>query len=57
MTSFIARGMRSEGDDPQIENQELVSPAEQCSSTPDGFGQGFLRKLQCDNTGASPIPF
>jgi len=44
VTSFIAFGMRSEGDDSQMEKQRLVSPAQQCSSTPVGFGQGFLRK-------------
>jgi len=35
-----------------MENQELVSPSRQCSSTPDGYGQGFLRTERCDNTGA-----
>jgi len=29
--------------------------SQQCSSTPVGFGQGFLIKEQCDETGASPI--
>jgi hypothetical protein len=33
--------MRSEGNTQKIENQRLVSPAQKCSSTPDGFGQGF----------------
>ena len=37
-------------------NQELVSPSRQRSSTPVGFGQGFLSKKQCENTGASPTP-
>jgi len=33
--------------------QQLVSPSPQCSSTPVGFGQGFLRK---DNgNGTSPL--
>jgi len=34
----------------------LVSPSRQCSSTPVGFGQGFLtkEKEQCDNNPASP---
>jgi hypothetical protein len=26
----------------------------ECSSTPDGFGQEFLSKEHCDNTGTSP---
>ena len=37
-----------------MENKELVSLSRQCSSTPVGFGQGFLSEEQCDNTGASP---
>jgi hypothetical protein len=37
-----------------MENQQLVSLSRQCSSTPVGFGQGFLSEEQCDNTGASP---
>jgi len=40
-----------------MENQQLVSPSRQCSSTPIGFGQGFLSREQRDNTGASPPPF
>ena len=32
----------------------MLSPSRQCSSTPVGFGQGFLSKEQCDNSGASP---
>ena len=39
----------------KMENQQLVSPSRQCTSTPVGFGRGFLTKEQCDNTGASPI--
>jgi len=39
-----------------MENQQLVSPSRQCSSTPIGFGQGFLSREQRDNTGASPPP-
>ena len=39
----------------KMENQQLVSPSPQCSSTPVGFGQGFLSNEHCDNTGASPI--
>ena len=38
-----------------MENQQLVSPSRQCSSTPVGFGQVFLNKEQRDHTGASPI--
>jgi hypothetical protein len=37
-----------------MDNQLLVFPARQCSSTPVGFGLGFLSKEQHDNTGASP---
>jgi hypothetical protein len=36
-----------------MENQELVSLSRQCSSTPVGFGQGFLNKKQSENIGAS----
>jgi len=39
-----------------MENQQVVSPSRQCSSTPVGFGQGFLIKEQCDNIGASSYP-
>jgi hypothetical protein len=28
----------------KMENQQLVSPSLQCSSTPVGFGEGFLKK-------------
>jgi hypothetical protein len=38
-----------------MENQQLASPSQPHSSTPVGFGQGFLSKEQCDKTGASPI--
>ena len=37
-----------------MENQQLVSPSRQCSSSPVGFGQGFLSNEQCDNTAAYP---
>jgi len=37
-----------------MENQHLISPSRQYSSTPVGFGQGFLNKEQCDNTEACP---
>ena len=40
---------------PDLENRQLVSVSQQCSSTPVGFGQGFLSEGQCDNNGASPI--
>jgi len=39
----------------KMQNQQLVAPARQCSCTPNGCGQEFLSKEQCDNTGASPI--
>jgi hypothetical protein len=35
-----------------MENQQLVSPSRQCSSTPVGFGHVFLSKELRDNTGA-----
>jgi hypothetical protein len=38
-----------------MQNQQLIAPSRQCSSTPVDFGQRFLTKEQCDNTGASPI--
>jgi len=40
---------------PKMENQDLVSPPRQCSSTPVGFDQGFLNKEQCDNTVTTSI--
>ena len=39
----------------KVENQQFVSPLRQCCSTTVGFGQGFLNKEKCDNTGTSPI--
>jgi hypothetical protein len=36
-----------------MENQQLVSSSQQCSITTAGFGQRFLSKEQCDNTGPS----
>jgi len=36
-----------------MENQQLVSSSQQCSITTAGFGQGFISKEQCDNTGPS----
>jgi hypothetical protein len=38
-----------------MENQQLVLPSRQCSSTPVGFGQRFLGNEQCDNNRAFPI--
>ena len=35
--------------------KKLISPSLQCSSTPVGFGQGFMSKEQYDSTRASPI--
>jgi len=52
MSWLVALGMRSEG---KMENQKLVSPSQQCSNTPVGFGQGFLCKEQGDHTKVSPI--
>ena len=40
---------------PPKKNQQLVSPSQQCSSTPVGCGQEFLSKEQCNNTAASPF--
>ena len=37
----------------KIENQQSISSTRQFSSTPVGFGQGFLNKEKCDNNGAS----
>jgi len=54
LTSLVALGMRSEVNVPTMEKRRLISPSRQYSSTPIGFGQGFLNKGQCDNTGASP---
>jgi len=34
-------------------NKQLVCLLRQCCSTPVVFGQGFLSKKQCDNTGES----
>jgi hypothetical protein len=39
-----------------MENQQVSSSSRQCSITPVGFGQGFLSKEQCDNTGPSHYP-
>jgi len=32
-----------------MNNQQLVPPSRKCSTTPVGFGQGFLNKEQCDH--------
>ena len=34
----------------KTETHQFVSPSRQCSSTPVGFGQGFLSKNKRDNT-------
>ena len=46
LTSFVTLRMQSEGSAPKIENQLLISPSRQCSSTPVGFGRGFLIEEQ-----------
>ena len=33
----------------KMESKQLASTSRQCSSTPVGFGRGFLDKGQCDN--------
>jgi len=38
-----------------MDNRQLISPSRQRTSTPVGFGQGFLSKEQYDNTEACPI--
>ena len=48
--------MPAKGKARKVENQQLVSPSQQCSNTPVCFGQGFLIKEQCDNIGASLHP-
>jgi hypothetical protein len=37
----------------KMENQKLVYPSRQCSSTPVCLGQGFISKEQCDETESS----
>ena len=39
----------------KMENQYLITPSRQCSSTTVGFSRGFLSKEQCDNIGVSFI--
>jgi hypothetical protein len=55
MESFVALGMRSDGNARKMEYQQLILPTQQCSGTPVGFGQWLLSKEQCDNTGVYPI--
>ena len=55
MTSFVALGMRSEGNAPKNGEPIVCFSFGQRSSTPVGCGQGFLRTEQRDNTGASPM--
>ena len=55
VTPFAALAMRSERTAPKMENQQLILPSRQCSSTPVGFSQGFLNKERCENTETSPI--
>jgi hypothetical protein len=50
LTFFFALEIKSEEKARKMENQLLVSPSRQCSSTPVGFVQGFLIKAQCYNT-------
>jgi len=40
-----------------MEIYQLVFPLRQCSSTPVGYGQGYLIKEQYDNTGTFPYFF
>jgi len=40
----------------KMDNQQLVSPWRQCSSTPGGCIQGLLSKEQCDSTTPSLAP-
>jgi len=53
LASLVDLGMQSEGNVPTMDYRQLFSLWRQCSSTPIGFGQGFLKKERCDNTGAS----
>jgi len=54
LTSFIALQMRSESNTLQS-GETSVYFSRQCSSTPVGFGQGFLNKEQRYNSGSSPL--
>jgi len=47
-------GMWSEGNATKNGEPTLGLPTRQCSSTPVGFGQGFLIVEQWDNAGTSP---
>jgi hypothetical protein len=50
LTFFFALEIKSEEKARKMENQLLVSPSRQCSSTPVGYVQGFLSKAQRYNT-------
>ena len=54
LAAFFALEMQAEEKPLESENQLLVSPSRQCSWTPVDFGEGFVSKEKCDNTGASP---
>jgi hypothetical protein len=47
--------MWSEENSPKNREPHLVSPSPQCSSTPVGFGHGFLSKERCNNIEISPL--
>ena len=55
LISFITLGILSEGNSVKNGEWTVGSCLWQCPSTPFVCGQGFLRKEQCDNTGASSI--
>jgi hypothetical protein len=38
-----------------MENQQLAFSSQQCTSTPVGFGQGFLSRETLENQTCSPI--
>jgi hypothetical protein len=46
--------MRSEGNDPKNREPTADFSFTTMLRSPVGFGQGFLSREQCDNTGASP---
>jgi hypothetical protein len=47
--------MQSERKAPENWEPIVRFPSWQCSSTPVGFGQGFISQEQCDNTGSIPL--
>jgi hypothetical protein len=49
----IIRRLKEEGEAPL--KQQLIFPSQQCSITPDGFGQGFIIKELCHITAAFTI--